>query len=113
MKSKKLIKPLILTIASLCLIVPAEAGKDDKSAKEEQKEKEKKKELEKEARENKRKAVQDILDAKDKNHDGSLSREEYLDGEADAEAASKVFDQFNKNRDRALSKTEIAASLGL
>jgi hypothetical protein len=53
------------------------------------------------------------MDEKDTNHDGSLSRDEYLAGEADPAAASKKFDKFNKNGDRALSKSEIAAMLGL
>ena len=65
-------------------------------------------------RENQKKrfdAVQAVMKAKDKNHDGSLSLEEYIDGEADAAAAAKAFDKFNKNKDRFLSKAELAASL--
>ncbi len=61
----------------------------------------------------KRAAVEEVLKAKDKNDDGSLTKDEYLAGEADAEAATKIFDKFNKNKDRALSKEELAASLGM
>lgn len=107
-------KPLFIAAIALALIAPAEArkkggGAAQKQAQQEQKEKEK----EKAERDKKRNAVQGVLDAKDKNHDGSLSREEYIAGEADAEAAGKTFDEFNKNKDRFLSKGEIAASLGL
>ena len=50
---------------------------------------------------------------KDSNHDGSLSKEEYLLGEADAEVAVKDFDKYNKNKDRFLSSCELAELLGL
>ena len=70
-------------------------------------------EKEKAEREKRRDAVKSVMDAKDKNHDGSLSKDEYLTGEADAEAAGKTFDQFNKNKDRFLSKSELADSLSL
>ncbi len=57
--------------------------------------------------------MNEVLKAKDKNKDGSLTLDEYLTGESDIEAAKKNFDQFNKNKDRSLSKAEIADSLGL
>lgn len=109
-------KPLLATAIALSLISIAEAKKKDdvdSNPQQQQADKEKQKEEAKIARGEKRKAVQEILDAKDKNHDGSLSKEEYVAGEADPEAAAKAFDQFNKNKDRFLSKGEIGESLGL
>jgi len=64
-------------------------------------------------REKVRKAVDDVLKVKDTNHDGSLSKDEYIAGEADPVAAGKTFDELDKNHDRHLSKDEVAASLGL
>lgn len=115
-------KPLLFAAISLSLIITAEARKkEDKDGapppegqpQNPQQEKQKQKEADKAARGNKRKAVQEVMEAKDKNHDGSLSKEEYLAGEEDQEAAAKKFDEFNKNKDRFLSKGELAASLGL
>lgn len=105
-------KSLVILLCSLSLIATVEArkkGGGNGQNQQEQKEKEK----EKADREKRRDAVKSVMDAKDKNHDGSLSKDEYLTGEADAEAAGKTFDQFNKNKDRFLSKSELADSLSL
>ena len=101
---------LVATLAlSLSISVAGAAPGGDEKAKE----KEKAKQEEKAAREKKRVAVEEVLKAKDKNNDSSLTKDEYLTGEADIEAATKIFDKFNKNKDRVLSKEEIAASLGM
>lgn len=105
-------KPIVLMIILAALIVPAEAKKkkggggkgDPKQAEKAKKDAEK---------DRKRKGVDDFLAQKDKNSDRIVTKPEYLDGVADAEAAGKKFDQFNKNKDRALSKSEIEALLGL
>jgi hypothetical protein len=100
--------------AALMLIVPADARNKGGNKQQNQRNKaeEAQKKKEKEERDNKREAIEKVLDAKDTNHDSSLTRDEYLAGEADAAAAGKRFDQFNKNKDRYLSKSEIGASLG-
>lgn len=102
---------IILMIASLAASAEAKLPrpgqvKRDKAA-------EKREQKEREAREKKRETIQKFMDAKDKNHDGSLSLEEYLTGESDKTAAEKKFGQYNKNGDRLLSKSEIEELLGL
>lgn len=105
-------KPLILSLSFLCLIIlPAEAAKRRGPSKEQQQE-QKEKQAERERADKARDGVKEVLAAKDKNDDGTLTKEEYLTGEADAVAAAAKFDQFNKNGDRSLSKKEIEASLG-
>ncbi len=105
--------PIVAAIClSLLAVSEADAkGKGGMSPEQKQKEAEKKKQ--REERSNKQAAVKKVLDEKDKNHDGSLSKDEYLAGEANAEEAGKKFDEYNKNRDRNLSKTELADLLGL
>ena len=104
-------KRVIIAALSLTLSITVATAAGD--AREKAKAKEKAKQEEKAARDKKRDAVNEILKAKDKNDDGSLSLQEYLTGEADVEAATKNFEKFNKNKDRALSKEEIAASVGM
>jgi hypothetical protein len=88
-------------------IAPAR-DRDEDPKKEEERRKQ-----EKEEKKRKREAVNDFLKEKDKNKDGSVSRDEYLAGEDDKDAAGKKFDEFNKNGDRALSRSEIEDLLGL
>jgi len=107
-------KLFIYSLTALMLIATAEAKKDNKGknnekAKQEEAEKKKKKE----ERDAKRDAVKEVLDAKDKNNDGSLSLDEYLTGESDVEQATTKFNEANKNGDRYLTKAEIAEMLGL
>lgn len=103
---------LILMIASLAASADAAPGrnaarvKSDKAA-------DKREQKEREAREKKRETIQKFMDSKDRNHDGSLSLEEFQIGEADKAAAEKKFNQYNKNGDRLLSKSEIETLLGL
>ncbi|MEK7953125.1 hypothetical protein [Luteolibacter soli] len=115
------------TIAMLlaALIVPAQvtlaAPKEREDPKKERedprkedpKKEEERKKAEKAEKERKRDAVKDFLKQKDGNKDGSVSKDEYLADESDKEAAGKKFDEFNKNGDRALAKSEIEALLGL
>jgi len=84
--------------------VNAKGEPDKKEAEREQKRKE---------REEWRNAINDFLREKDANKDGSVKKDEYLAGETDQEAATAKFDKFDKNRDRSLTKTEIAEMLGL
>lgn len=106
-------KYLVCLIAALMLAGNVEAKqKNNKNNQQAQKAKAEK-EKERKEREARREAITEFLKGKDANHDGSLTRDEYLTGEADAAAASKKFDQYNKNGDRALSKSEIAAMLGV
>ncbi len=105
-------KPFICLITALTLSINiVEAKQPEISEKKKQEEAEKKKEKEK--REANRQAVKEVLDVKDKNNDGSLTQDEYLTGEADAEAAKKEFEKYNVNGDRFLSKKELEKSLGL
>ena len=103
---------ILLMIASLAASADAAPGrqaarvKRDKAA-------EKREQKEREARERKRETIQMFMDQKDRNHDGSLSLDEYLISEPDKTAAEKKFNQFNKNGDRLLSKSEIETLLGL
>jgi uncharacterized membrane protein YhiD involved in acid resistance len=100
-----LIATLALTILATAAHAQGEPGRDKA------KEKEKQKQEEKATRDRKKAAVEEILKTKDTNKDGNLSKEEYLAGEADAEAATKTFDKANKNKDRWLSKGEIASTV--
>jgi hypothetical protein len=106
-------KYLAYLMTALMLVASAEAKKkknnDSGQAKKAQQEKEKARK----EREAKSKAIKEFLDDKDKNHDGSVTLDEYLAGETDTAAATKKFEEFNKNHDRYLSKSEIADMLGL
>jgi hypothetical protein len=103
---------ILLIIASLVVSVDAKPGRRGGQPKRDKAE-EKREEEERKAREKKRDAIQEYLRKKDKNNDGSLTREEFQTGESDAKAADKKFDQYNKNGDRSLSKSEIEDLLGL
>lgn len=108
-------KPIIYLTSALILIATAEAKKQSETkgnnerARQERTEKQEKKD----ARNNKREAVNKVLDAKDKNNDGSLTQDEYLAGEVDVESSTQQFKDANKNGDRYLSRGEIAEMLGV
>lgn len=96
-------KTLLLILATLMIAVPTHAADkkmttDDKI---------------REAKKKDREAIKDFLETKDKNKDGSLTKDEFISDEDDKEAAGKKFDEANKNGDRALSKSEISDMLGL
>ena len=104
---------LVAVLGLFLSIAAADAKGGGNKGNEKAQQREKERQEEKAAREKKRTAVDEVLKAKDKNDDGSLTLDEYLTGEADIEAATKNFEKFNKNKDRALSKEEIATSLGV
>jgi len=107
-------KRFLIAFVALCLMHPTiDAKTPAANPQQNQDAKKQQKEQEKQAREKKRSAVQAVMDVKDKNHDGSLSLDEYLTGESDAAGATKTFEKYNKNKDRFLSKAELSDSLGL
>ena len=99
-------KFLAILLAALCFAVPADAANKKKNPKKEAREKLK------EARAKEREMIKDFLEPKDRNKDGSLTREEFLSDETDKEEAGKRFDEANKNGDRALSRAEISEMIG-
>lgn len=103
---------LLLVMLSLSVSVEAKQNNQAKKQAAQNKAAEAQKKKEKEARDKKREAIDNVLEPKDKNHDGSLTKEEYLTGEADQDAASKRFDSLNKNGDRYLTRSELEVSLG-
>jgi hypothetical protein len=107
-------KTSLFFVIAITLISPVQAGKQKKGgmSPEQQKEQQEKKE-EKAKREKTRLAVKEILDVKDKNNDGSLSLDEYLIGESDAEGAKTKFTKININGDRYISKGELEKSLDM
>ena len=106
----KPIKILGLLALSLCLMSPPveAAGKGDAGKK-------KKEEREKKRAENakKRQTMDDYITPLDKNKDGSLTFDEFIEGETDKEAGKTKFERYNKNGDRYLTKAEISDMLGL
>lgn len=104
---------VLIAILSLTASVEAKVNKQNAAKAKQAKQAELQEKKEKKEKENKREAINKVMEAKDKNHDGSLTKDEYLTGEADQDGASKRFDQFNKNGDRSLSRTELEDSLGL
>jgi len=107
-------KLFVVAAAALLLIVPAQAGKKKGGANNAKAQQEAKEKAAKHAEnDKKREAVNGLLKEKDKNDDGTLSKDEYMAGEADAAAAGAKWDQFNKNGDRQLSRKEIEEMLGL
>jgi len=100
-------KYLVCLLSALMMISYADAADKKKDARKAERE------LKREEREKTREAVSDFLTEKDKNKDGSVKRDEYIAGEADAASAGEKFDKFDKNGDRSLSKSEIAEMLGL
>lgn len=72
-----------------------------------------KREKERKERAEKNKKIKNFLDGVDTNHDGSISRAEFIAGESNKEEALKKFEEANKNRDSSLTKSEIADMLGL
>ncbi len=107
-------KTIIAVLSLAVLAIPAEAAKPGQAPKitKRDRQEEKKEEKEREARKRHAEAVHKFLEEKDANKDGTGTRDEYLLGEADKEAAGKKFDEANKNGDRQLSRNEIEALLG-
>jgi hypothetical protein len=111
----KLIQTLVVVSLLAVFAASADARNNGNNKKaNEQAEKEKaKKEKERAERKKVREAVDAFMTPRDKNKDGSLTKEEFLSGETDKAAGEKKFNEANKNNDRALYKTEIQAMLGL
>jgi len=107
---KPIVIPALLAL-SFCLITPVEAkgGNNNKEAQKRKAERETKRK----ERADKREALDEFMKPRDKNNDGSLTIDEFLSGESDKEAGMKKFEQYNKNGDRSLTKTEIEDMLGL
>lgn len=104
---------LALTAILLALASPAEANNRNREAQQRaQKEKAEREKKRKERRDVNEKVKEYIKDL-DTNKDNSLSLEEFLGGEDDKEAATRKFNEFNKNKDRSLSKSEVQEMLGL
>jgi hypothetical protein len=72
-----------------------------------------KREKERKERDEKNKKIKSFLDGCDANHDGSVSRDEFVAGESNKEKALEKFKDANKNGDSSLTKSEIADMLGL
>ena len=111
-------KTITLILTALFLISSAQAGNNKKNGwkkayKKEIAEKEAERERRKTAREMKRNAIQDYLEPRDKNHDGSLTMDEFIADEGDKDSAKSEFEAANKNGDRYLTKVEISAMLEL
>ena len=108
----KLIKPLALLLLSAFLIMPADAKGNNNANKKAQ---QKKEQQEKERADRKRKseALKEFMEPRDANHDGSLSKDEFMSGETDKAEGEKRFKQCNTNGDRTLTKSEIEDLLGL
>ena len=47
-----------------------------------------------------------MFETKDKNHDGKLSRDEFLAGQADQDAAKARFEAWDTDKDGSLSREE-------
>ncbi|MFM2171153.1 MAG: hypothetical protein RI957_1382 [Verrucomicrobiota bacterium] len=58
-------------------------------------------------------AIDGFLKDHDRNKDGSVTLDEFSAGSPEGKGAEEKFAQFNKNRDRYLSKKEIQEMLGL
>ena len=113
-------KNTTIALILAALIIPSHmaAGrerepKERKEREENPKQEEEREKAEKAERKRKSDAIKEFLKQKDKNKDSSVSRDEYLADESDKEAAGKKFDEFNKNGDRVLAKSEIEELLGL
>ena len=115
-KIHKFMKPILGALLIGILVVPAEARKilpPGKAERKREKVEEKQEQKEKRERDRKHDAVDAFLETWDTDHDGSLTRDEYLVGEPDKAAGGKKFDQANKNGDRYLMRSEIEELLGL
>ena len=110
----KFMKATLITLMLALMIIPVEAKKflmtpAARAAARIEARQEAKQRLEREQRHD---AVQKLIDKKDSNHDGSLSKDEYLSKEPDQKAAGKKFGECNKNGDLLLQRSEIEALLG-
>jgi uncharacterized protein YxeA len=101
----------VMMVATASNVEAKPKNNQKNNAAQQKKEAEKKKE--REERERKSAAINDFLNEKDANNDGTVTMSEYLADETDKDAALAKFQKSNKNGDRSLTKTEIADMLGL
>lgn len=111
----KLIQTLVVVSLLAVFAAPADArnNRNNNKANEQARKAKAKKEKERAERKEAHEAIEAFLKPRDKNKDGSLTKEEFLSGETDKAAGEKKFNEANKNKDRALYKTEIQAMLGM
>lgn len=113
--SMKLMHTLAVVSLLAVFTVPAAANNNgnNKQAMEQAKKKKDEKEKERAERKKVRDELKDYMEDRDKNKDGSLSLDEFLSGETDKAKGESTFNEFNKNKDRSLTKKEIQTMLGL
>ena len=118
----KIIHAAILTIATIILASPADAGRcpcrgksksGNKSARKMAAKQKAERELNKKVRDMKLDAIKAYMKPKDSNGDGSLTVSEFISNESNKDAATEEFDEANTNGDRYLTKSEVADMLGL
>ncbi len=107
-------KATLTTLMLALLIIPAEARRFliPPAARAAARVEERQEVKEKLARKHRNDVVAKLIEKKDANHDGSLSKDEYLSNEPDKKAAGKKFNEYNKNGDLSLQRSEIEALLG-
>ncbi len=105
LSTDKAMKTCIMLLLAFLVAGPAYAAKDKKEPKKDSRDKML------DERKQQREAVKSYIESKDTNEDGKLTKEEFIAGEKDAEKAGKLYDEFNKNRDRTLTKSELTKLL--
>lgn len=112
--TEKSMKTTLVTVMLALLIIPAEARRflNPPAARRAAIVEERQEAQERRQREQRRDAVDKLIEKRDSNHDGSLSKDEYLSNEADKKAAGRKFDECNKNGDLLLQRSEIETLLG-
>ncbi len=110
---KKLVYLITLLVFVGSLPVHAQRNRRNGAAQKAAAEKRKKEEAEKAKKDKINNEIEAFIKDRDRNRDKSLTLEEFTSGEGDAKAAETKFQEYNKNKDRYLSKTEIQALLGL
>jgi hypothetical protein len=104
---------LFAILAALTTSVEAKKGGNNKRQAEQAKKEEARKQKERAEREQRRDKIEAFMKDRDGNKDGSLTKDEFISGETDKEQGGKKFDEYNKNKDRYLSKSEIQDLLGI
>ena len=112
-QTMKLIQTLVVVSLLAVFAAPVQRMQERHLANDKAEKEKAEKEKERAERKRVREAVEAFITPRDKNKDGSLTKEEFLSGETDKAAGEKKFNDANKNNDRALYKTEIQAMLGL
>lgn len=113
MKSLKYLAMCSLIAVFAAPIAEAKGKGNNRQIQERIRKEKERKEKERAAKKKEREEIDSFMEPRDTNHDGSLSREEFLSEEKDKADGEAKFDQFNKNKDRYLSKGEIEEMLGL